>query len=225
VSTLSRRSCALLVVVLSACSDDSGPRPASDSGAAPDGAVDSGAPADSAIDGVSDVPAAGLDAADVAVACESSCPGPCQSCDLPGAKGRCQPRPAGTICLPAFCQSDTHFVVASTCDGAGACVAGIAIGCAPTRCRDNKCLGSCRDDGDCQAPTSCRSGNCLGGGAFGCTRNQECQSGFCVQGVCCDRACTSSCETCALPSSRGTCRPLPPESRPDAGCGDLAPGP
>ncbi len=38
-----------------------------------------------------------------------------------------------------------------------------------------------------------------------CNRDCQCESGSCVDGVCCDRACEGSCEACHLPGSEGTC--------------------
>jgi hypothetical protein len=38
-----------------------------------------------------------------------------------------------------------------------------------------------------------------------CAANYECQSGFCVDGFCCQNACTGTCVTCARPGSEGRC--------------------
>src|SRR5438552_1437 len=43
------------------------------------------------------------------------------------------------------------------------------------------------------------------GAACGC--KAECASGFCVDGVCCDKACDGACQTCTLPGKAGTCAP------------------
>ena len=42
-----------------------------------------------------------------------------------------------------------------------------------------------------------------------CTCNSECGSGFCVDGVCCNSACTDKCMSCNLPGSEGTCGAVP----------------
>ncbi|WP_437819422.1 hypothetical protein [Sorangium sp. So ce1078] len=45
-----------------------------------------------------------------------------------------------------------------------------------------------------------------------CTSGDECPSGACVSGVCCDRACTSSCEACSVEmgaTRNGICEVLP----------------
>ena len=49
-----------------------------------------------------------------------------------------------------------------------------------------------------------------------CSCDSQCKSGFCVDGVCCDKACTGTCMTCALASSLGTCRAVPAGSAPRA---------
>jgi hypothetical protein len=41
-----------------------------------------------------------------------------------------------------------------------------------------------------------------------CTVSAQCPNGFCVDGICCDRACDRSCESCALTGKVGTCSPI-----------------
>jgi hypothetical protein len=38
-----------------------------------------------------------------------------------------------------------------------------------------------------------------------CTKDSECSTGHCVEGVCCDTACTDRCHSCALLSAPGKC--------------------
>ncbi|MGZ5967888.1 MAG: Kelch repeat-containing protein [Polyangiales bacterium] len=45
----------------------------------------------------------------------------------------------------------------------------------------------------------------LTGSFQGCHTAAECQSGFCVDGVCCDQKCDQKCHSCSLPSSPGKC--------------------
>jgi len=42
-----------------------------------------------------------------------------------------------------------------------------------------------------------------------CSKNNECTSGFCVEGVCCDSACNERCRSCALLASPGKCTQEP----------------
>jgi len=44
--------------------------------------------------------------------------------------------------------------------------------------------------------------------AAACTAPGECNSAACVDGVCCDRACTGACEACNATGSVGTCSPI-----------------
>jgi MYXO-CTERM domain-containing protein len=47
------------------------------------------------------------------------------------------------------------------------------------------------------------------GGYGACKTAAECASGFCVDGVCCDRACDGTCESCTMPFAPGKCVPVP----------------
>ena len=60
-----------------------------------------------------------------------------------------------------------------------------------------------------------------------CSEFYQCESGFCVDGVCCDRKCNGGCEVCAAikgASADGVCGPAPSDvvCRPAAGACDLA---
>ena len=60
-------------------------------------------------------------------------------------------------------------------------------------------------------PTS-GTGNKPNGESCGC--GNECSSGFCVDGFCCNNACEGTCQTCGLATSLGTCTPTPPGVKP-----------
>ncbi len=72
------------------------------------------------------------------------------------------------------------------------------------------------------------SGGGLGGAAPGpdpislglsCEVGGDCQSGFCIDGVCCNSACQGSCRSCALPGALGTCALVPADAiDPRAAC-------
>jgi hypothetical protein len=168
-------------------------------------------------------PGAGRDGgdapADAACNCRQDSP---ETCGYTGAcddRGICLRHPAGTVCKLASCQSEEHMIPESVCDGQGSCLVSQPISCRPTRCQAGSCLTTCGGDGDCISPAVCRQGSCGSPGNHqDCTQPNQCASGNCVEGVCCDRACTSPCETCALPNSRGRCSPRPAASGPDGGC-------
>jgi hypothetical protein len=47
-----------------------------------------------------------------------------------------------------------------------------------------------------------------------CSCASDCQSAFCVDGVCCDTACTGTCMACNTQESMGTCAPVPKGQKP-----------
>jgi len=65
-----------------------------------------------------------------------------------------------TTCAPAQCSGST-LVPASTCDGAGACVAPSSVSCVPYACVGKGCLASCVTPTDCAAGFECRGGTCV----------------------------------------------------------------
>jgi hypothetical protein len=101
---------------------------------------------------------------------------------------------------------------AAGCDGAGACPPAetdmCAQGCASGT---NDCLGACMNDGECSAadPTKpfCDAGTCTPKKPRGraCGAGSECTSTFCADGVCCNSACGSQCDSCKESGSMGIC--------------------
>jgi MYXO-CTERM domain-containing protein len=82
---------------------------------------------------------------------------------------------------------------------------------------------ACKSDGECLS-YSCVSGKCSAPGSVvappppsttltgtftRCDKDAACPSGHCVDGVCCDTACTERCHSCVLPSAPGVCTPEP----------------
>jgi hypothetical protein len=51
-----------------------------------------------------------------------------------------------------------------------------------------------------------------------CTQASQCERGFCVDGVCCETACTSMCTTCNLTGNAGYCSPVPAGQDPKDSC-------
>lgn len=51
-----------------------------------------------------------------------------------------------------------------------------------------------------------------------CTSSAQCGGNQCADGVCCNTACDGVCMKCNLPSSPGTCSPIPAHTDPDMEC-------
>ncbi len=77
---------------------------------------------------------------------------------------------------------------------------GLAGGCGGAQMRRID-MGGSKDAG----PEAAEGGGTAIGQA--CATDNQCGSGFCVDGVCCTTACSTACETCAATGSVGTCIP------------------
>jgi hypothetical protein len=125
--------------------------------------------------------------------CGGSCNGVSNACSYPIAP-----------CRAASCSGGTETAAAS-CDGNGFCPAASTRSCAPYVCgANNACRIDCGSDSDCAAGYYCNGNRCLPTKPLGrpCSVANDCTSGYCADGVCCNRACNGSCEAC---SSAGTC--------------------
>jgi hypothetical protein len=136
--------------------------------------------------------------------------------------------PADPSCAPGA-PNGASCVMPSECDS-GNCVDSV--------CCDTACVGTCEsclgvdtggDDGTCgnivdgtDPNDECASGSCDGNGSCGldplplgqsCVAGFECDSGNCVDGVCCDSPCAGGCEACvggATGADDGQCAPVEP---------------
>lgn len=135
------------------------------------------------------------------------------SCD--GA-GVCRLWPSGTLCGAESCTGAVHHR-ADQCDGLGICLDGGATECSPYQCRGSLCGATCSADADCVAGYQCSGNTCTARRAIGepCSEAAGCQSGHCVDGVCCESACgggrEDDCEACSVAaggSADGACLPL-----------------
>ncbi len=170
------------------------------------------------------------------VCCSTTCQTDCWRCDGAGTAGSCtlvangQPDPpscAGThVCNGAGscvggigqpCTSGTQCtsylcVDGACCDSvcAGVCqacnVAGSVGTCSPVPAgqHDDYPAGACTGANKCDG-----SGACLHPNGTVCTAGDQCISGHCVDGVCCDTACGAVCYACALAGSVGSCKAIP----------------
>jgi len=166
--------------------------------------------------------------------CGGSCP-PCgvaQICCVSGdcltgncVNGACQGLPQGSACAsPSLCQS-------------GFCVDGV--------CCNNSCTGTCRacsaakkgsgangtcgnvangtdPDAECPGAAVCNgSGSCVAPNGTPCAVGAECQSGNCVDSVCCNTTCASLCQACSMAKTgmaSGTCANVTNGTDPDNEC-------
>ncbi|MBI2390827.1 MAG: hypothetical protein HYV09_14650 [Deltaproteobacteria bacterium] len=135
------------------------------------------------------------------VCCSSSCAGQCEACDVEGSVGSCTTGFLG----PAH---------------------GSRPSCSPYVCNWGSCVSDCSgSDSYCATGFFCGGSSCTAKYVNGvsCTGGNQCQSGQCVDGVCCNATCTASCSACNLPGTTGTCSPVG-SGQPIGGrtCGDYA---
>ena len=166
------------------------------------------------------------------VCCGTAACGVCQSCSLSG-NGTCSNIPNGTVdTVPAGACTTTcnGSGVCRTATGL-TCPVGGAADCQSSNCVDGVCCGSaacgvCQScsllgNGTCSnianntpdpvpagtCTTACNgSGICKAASGQACPGGvgTDCQSGFCVDGVCCGSAACGVCTSCSL-SGNGTC--------------------
>ncbi len=134
--------------------------------------------------------------------------------------GGCHLYSATTQCAAGICPSGTaNATPARTCDGSGHCGVATSVPCAPYLCDGvSACKISCTvatTSADCLAPNTCLGAAC-GKKPTGvsCMIGGECNSNFCSQGVCCDRDCSGTCQSCVLAGKVGTCSLVPALSPP-----------
>ncbi|MBN2015545.1 DUF4215 domain-containing protein [Candidatus Dojkabacteria bacterium] len=73
---------------------------------------------------------------------------------------------------------------------------------------------SCPANYECESTGTCKLVN-----GQGCSAGSECSSGNCVDGVCCNSTCTSTCRACDVTGSVGTCTNVPNGQDIDNECG------
>jgi MYXO-CTERM domain-containing protein len=183
--------------------------------------------------------------------CDAACDSECQACSVAKtitlASGTCGSIPAGS--------DPDDECVGGACNGAGVCVLGGGQACTlPTECLSGNCVdgfccdtacggtceacdiggieGSCAPIAAAQDPDSeCVDGACNGSLAcasdagIACTNPTDCLSTHCVDGVCCDAACSGNCEACTMAktaSPDGTCAAVTIATDPDDECSDGA---
>ncbi|MDI1430434.1 hypothetical protein [Polyangium sorediatum] len=122
--------------------------------------------------------------------------------------GVCKKGPAQTCSAAVECSSG-HCVDGVCCDAAcsGMCKA----------CNVASSVGTCtnvpaavEDAPTCTGVNACDgAGTCKKDNGQGCGGAGECVSMFCVDGACCNNACTGTCQACNVAGSVGTCTNIP----------------
>jgi len=139
--------------------------------------------------------------------CNEACTGAFRACNLPGQLGVCSE--SG---LPGHPCSDSM-----DCQSPQVCADGV--------CCDSNCNQPCQacnlpgsegtcspfpgpDEPLCAGTMSCSAaGECRLTDGQSCVGPAECASGFCTDGVCCDKQCAGATEACNVPGNVGTCAP------------------
>ncbi|EYF01332.1 hypothetical protein [Chondromyces apiculatus] len=154
------------------------------------------------------------------------------TCGLDGlcdGEGACRVYPAGSSCgAEAGCENGTQ-TFPDQCDGEGVCIVVGTQMCGDYNCdpAGMVCLEACTTSTDCADGSYCnaasecvpqrdQSQTCVGGA------EDECTTGFCVDGYCCDTACDAECKACSSAktgiSGNGTCRNVAVNTDPDDEC-------
>jgi hypothetical protein len=162
------------------------------------------------------------------ICCASTCDKGAESaCGLAGtcdASGACKKYGAETVCAPETCDATAGYTPPRLCDGQGTCQPAAAPrSCLGFPCQGPRCRMNCLSAGDCAAGNYCANGMCVakkspGSGDLSCQDGAECMSGFCVDHVCCNEACTGTCRSCTMALTGkpdGTCLPTLVDTRSD----------
>ena|GEM_PF-3032678 len=147
---------------------------------------------------------------------------PCERCDRSQSNDQWSLKPSGTRCGDPSCASGvlTPF---PQCSASGSCDAKAPVSCDGAVCADSiSCNGACHGDNDCVESTHCDQGVCVPDSPGGepCDRASECDTNFCVDGVCCATLCDGPCVSCDLDGHVGTCSPHAAGTDPDMECPD-----
>jgi len=136
------------------------------------------------------------------------------------------PKPMGTTCSQGGC-TDGEVQDPGTCDGAGACVIPQPTSCGGFQCAGPaSCAVACTiTDVHCASDKYCVSLNCVDRKQNGdtCGDDEQCLSGHCVAGICCDTECDGSCSSCAVSGNLGTCIAEPGCCSDNTDCDDSNP--
>lgn len=138
---------------------------------------------------------------------DSKCGGKCNG------KRACALADSKVTCGSVFC-NDPSTQGRAACDGTGHCSLAIEA-CTAYSCPDgtgdagvsNGCRTTCTSEADCLPTHYCNAGKCepkLANGSV-CGSVPQCQSGYCVSGVCCNDECQGVGGSCTTSGKVGQC--------------------
>jgi FG-GAP repeat len=134
--------------------------------------------------------------------------------------GSCRLWSATTFCRDPACTGNVSK--RSFCDGFGTCLLEpVGTDCGAKSCDPftGQCVSSCSTNADCTADAFCdpSTTQCKPKASLGtpCTAPEQCQSAYCVDGVCCENGCKDTCKACS--KAKGS-------SMPDGVCSTVVDG-
>lgn len=190
------------------------------------------------------------------VCCDLACSGACKSCNIMGMVGTCSNVAAGQddgngvpSCSGPSQSCDGMGACkkenGQTCSAGSECSSSV---CVDGYCCNNSCTAACQgcnvsgylgtchnlpqyaDDANptCSGTNTCNgAGACLKENGQTCTSNGQCASTFCVDGYCCNNACTGLCQACSAikkgSGANGTCGYIASGTDPDNECNTILP--
>jgi hypothetical protein len=137
--------------------------------------------------------------------------GICTSDGTCDGSGACRAWSSSTGCRQASCTGST-LTYSANCDGKGGCPAATTSSCGSYECNPTSptCLNTCKSNSDCTGGITCNTvtNKCGDKSTNGdtCNVGTDCTSGYCVDGYCCNKACTDGCQSCK--ATPGTCLPI-----------------
>jgi hypothetical protein len=135
------------------------------------------------------------------VCCNETCGDICEACDIPGHAGTCTPYAGGTDpeneCGAYTCTGSNQCYSAGSYNLGTSCYAYCDTKCKP----EYHCRWTYNPSTD-NITTSCVAKNPVGDS---CSTDCQCDSGHCVDSVCCNSECSGTCRGCNTPNRRGLC--------------------
>jgi hypothetical protein len=135
---------------------------------------------------------------------------PCGNTGYCTAFGTCALEPPTAGCGTMTC-TESSVLNGLFCDGKGTCASvPSSQTCGLYQCDKDHCTNPCKGDSDCLEGFACQpsSGKCIPKASKGtlCDHSDDCASGYCIDGFCCETKCYDECQTCGEPGSEGSCK-------------------